>query len=92
MFAHAPLPDDFIFPILGTANHSLPRALIPSVLGKALMVYTTGFVGYLIGDITSSLADRVPVAITLALFSRFVGLVELIDWERMLERYSRYFE
>ena len=56
------------------------------------MVYTTGFVGYLIGDITSSLADRVPVAITLALFSRFVGLVELIDWERMLERYSRYFE
>lgn len=86
LFAYSPLPDDALFIILGAINYSLAKALVLGVLGKASMLYTIGFFGKLIGEATSALPDWASVAIALAMILAFLALVELVDWEALLER------
>lgn len=92
VFAYTPLPDDVIFIILGAANYGLLGALIPSILGKVLMLYTVAFFGSTIGQATSALPDWASVVISVALFALFLAILELVDWNALFDRYAKTLE
>jgi len=89
LFAFTFLPDDIVFIVLGAINYSLVVATIAGVLGKASMLYAIGLFGSSIGEATSTLPDWVPISITVALFLGFLAAIEYVDWESLLDRYSR---
>ncbi len=88
LFAFSPLPDDALFIILGVINYSLVKALVFGMLGKASMLYTIGFFGKIIGEAASMLPDWVGAVLALVLILAFLALIELVDWETLMERYS----
>ncbi|MBS7610303.1 hypothetical protein KEJ19_07080 [Candidatus Bathyarchaeota archaeon] len=85
-FAYTPLPDDVLFIILGAVNYSLAKAIIPSIIGKAAMLYTIAFFGQTIGSSVSLLPDWALVILTLALVAAFLIFIEAIDWEGLVKR------
>ncbi|MEM3693855.1 MAG: hypothetical protein QXI39_07545 [Candidatus Bathyarchaeia archaeon] len=85
-FAFTPLPDDVLFIVLGAINYSLAKAIIPSIVGKVAMLYTIGVFGQILGSSVSILPDWALMILTVALVAAFLIFIEVIDWERLVER------
>lgn len=84
LFALTPLPDDGLFIILGAINYRLIYALASGIAGKILMLYIIGLFGRLVGEYTP---DWFSSVLAVALVLLFLALVELVDWEKLAERY-----
>lgn len=87
LFSYTFLPDDALFIILGAVEYSVAKALAFGILGKASMLYTVGWFGRLVGDVSSTLPNWVSIAITLLIIVFFLALIEIIDWEALAEKY-----
>lgn len=84
LFALTPLPDDALFIILGAINYRLVYALASGIAGKTVMLYLIGLFGRLVGEYAPDWLSSV-LAVALVLF--FLAIVELVDWEKLAERY-----
>jgi len=90
LFAYTPLPDKFLFLILGAARYSLIKAIPFSIAGKISMLYTIGLFGRFLGTVTSELPVWVPLSLAIALIIGFTILIGIIDWEEIARKLSVY--
>lgn len=88
LFAYTPLPDKFLFLILGAAGYSLFKALPFSIAGKISMLYTIGLFGRFIGTITSELPVWVSLSLAVILVVGFTIIVAVVDWEDVARKLS----
>lgn len=84
LFALTPLPDSALFIILGAINYRLIYALASAIAGKTAMLYIVGLFGKLVGRHMPHWLSPI-LAIALVIF--FLAVVELVDWEKLAERY-----
>lgn len=90
LFAYTPLPDKFLFLILGAARYSLIKAIPFSIAGKISMLYTISLFGRFLGTVTSELPVWVPLSLAIALIIGFTILIGIIDWEEVARKLSVY--
>lgn len=84
IFAFTPLPDDIIFIVLGMINYSFIKALASSFLGKTAMIYTIGYFGGKIVEITEVQPLTLTILTVFLLIVTVVGVL-FVDWEKILE-------
>lgn len=92
LFAYTPLPDKFLFLILGAVGYSLVKAIPFSIAGKISMLYTIGLFGRFLGMATSELPVWVSLSLAVVLVVGFTILIGVIDWEGVARKLSVYRE
>ena len=84
IFAFTPLPDDIIFIVLGMINYSFIKALASSFLGKTAMIFTIGYFGGKVGEITEVQPLTLTILTVFLLIVAVVGVL-FVDWEKILK-------
>ncbi|MEM2740245.1 MAG: hypothetical protein QXQ29_05550, partial [Candidatus Bathyarchaeia archaeon] len=90
LFAYTPLPDKFLFLILGAVGYSLVKAIPFSIAGKISMLYTIGLFGRFLGMMTSELPVWISLSLAIILVVGFTILISVVDWEEVARRLSVY--
>jgi len=88
LFAATPLPDKFLFLILGASRFSLPIALLSAYLGKVVMLFAVLYAGIFLGETVNviQLNPLLENVLITAILVLALLVFMAIPWERVVEK------
>jgi membrane protein YqaA with SNARE-associated domain len=91
LFAFTPLPDDLLYIPLGIMRYKLYKALIPTIIGKMLMIFVIVYFGRTAGNMMLLLFGEngtgIVIVITTILLLIIIIAMYRIDWEKVFFKY-----